>query len=195
MGTRGCYGFRKNGVDKLNYNQYDSYPDGLGFMMAEFCAGMTVPELNQLYDAIVVKGHNDKPTEDEIRECIKYNLVDLTVSRGSTDDWYCLLRNIQGELMPLWNIFKKGGTPYMYDAGNFMRDSLFCEYAYIINLDTNMLEFWEGFQKAPQEGNRYGTEVCPDYSEAKYYPCALRSEFPLDGDFSNVVDMMNSLCD
>ena len=30
MGTRGLYGFRKNGVDKTTYNHFDSYPDGLG---------------------------------------------------------------------------------------------------------------------------------------------------------------------
>ena len=27
MGTRGIFGFRKNGKDMLAYNQYDSYPE------------------------------------------------------------------------------------------------------------------------------------------------------------------------
>ena len=150
MGTRGCYGFRKNGVDKLNYNQYDSYPDGLGLTMAQFCAGMTIPELNQLCDAIVMKHDEDKPTEEEIRVCAKYGLIDLSVSRRDLNDWYCLLRNAQGDPSVQWNMFKGGDTPFMYDAREFIKDSLFCEYAYIINLDENVLEYWEGFQHKPQ---------------------------------------------
>jgi len=30
MGTRGAYGFRKNGIDKVTYNHFDSYPEQLG---------------------------------------------------------------------------------------------------------------------------------------------------------------------
>ena len=36
MGTRGLYGFRKNGVDKVTYNHYDSYPEYLGRNILEF---------------------------------------------------------------------------------------------------------------------------------------------------------------
>ena len=36
MGTRGLYGFRKNGVDKVTYNHWDSYPDGLGKQILRF---------------------------------------------------------------------------------------------------------------------------------------------------------------
>ena len=61
-----------------------------------------------------------------------------------TDDWYCLLRHAQGDL----NVYKNG-LRYMIDNHDFIKDSLFCEYAYIINLDTKRLEFYVGFQKTP----------------------------------------------
>ena len=36
MGTRGLWGFRKDGKDKLTYNHFDSYPDCLGHTIVEF---------------------------------------------------------------------------------------------------------------------------------------------------------------
>lgn len=188
MGTRGIYGFRKNGVDKLSYNHYDSYPDYLGEQIAKFCAGYTLPEMNDLYDKIVMVDESAKPTTEQIGQCVAAGLADLSVSTQKVDDWYCLLRNAQGDLTVLDKLIKSGGAAYMIDNQEFIKDSLFCEYGYIINLDTNMLEFWVGFQRTPQEGNRYGQE-----QEDGYYPCALKAVFPLDGDFSGVVDKMNEI--
>ena len=190
MGTRGIYGFRKNGVDKLSYNRYDSYPDYLGEQVCKFCAGYTLPEMNDLFDKIVMVDESAKPTNEQIGQCMSAGLADLSVSTQKVDDWYCLLRNAQGDLTVLDKLVKSGGVAYMIDNQEFIKDSLFCEFGYIINLDTNMLEFWVGFQREPQEGNRYGEE-----QEDGYYPCALKAEFPLDGDFSDVVDKMNKISD
>lgn len=67
------------------------------------------------------------------------------------------------------------------DAGDFIKDSLFCEYGYIINLDTNVLEFWVGAQDRPSYGNRYGT--CSSeirYTGATpYWPCLKVAEYQL----------------
>lgn len=62
MGTRGCYGFRKNGMDKLTYNHYDSYPDYLGKIMATFCKETSLDEMNEIYDRLILVNENDKPT-------------------------------------------------------------------------------------------------------------------------------------
>lgn len=37
MGTRGAYGFYKDGQNKLTYNHFDSYPEGLGNTVVDFC--------------------------------------------------------------------------------------------------------------------------------------------------------------
>ncbi|MBR2810525.1 MAG: hypothetical protein IKD69_04015 [Solobacterium sp.] len=50
----------------------------------------------------------------------------------------------------------------------FIQDSLFREYARVIDLDENRLLFHVSFQKTPQEDNRYGCS--PD--ENGYYPAA-----------------------
>ena len=184
MGTRGLYGFRKNGVDKTTYNHYDSYPSWLGRKVVEFCKLHSVKEMNTIFDKIVMVNRDVTPTEKQIEECIKNGYADFGVSSGKETDWYCLLRNCQGDLECL---AKAKDNAYMENNSEFIKDSLFCEYAYIINLDDEVLEFWEGFQKVSQEGNRYGIE--PD---GNYYPCKLSLTFPLNEieDVDKIVKMM-----
>ena len=54
MGTRGLYGFRKNGKDKITYNHWDSYPEGLGQNVLNFVKETSIEELNSIYDKIIL---------------------------------------------------------------------------------------------------------------------------------------------
>lgn len=171
MGTRGLYGLRKNGKDKTSYNHFDSYPTGLGTDILNFIRNHSNAALNEFYDCIIMVNERSKPTDEEKTNCSKNHSIDLNVSSGSVDDWYCLLRNVQGNLEALF----QWESPYMIDNRDFIKDSLFCEYAYIINLDTNMLEYYKGFQHVPQAGNRYGVTA-----NDGYYPCKLVTEIPLE---------------
>ena len=173
MGTRGLYGFRYRGIDKTTYNHYDSYPDCLGSDMLEYCSKHDVERMKKIYDNIYLVNESDKPSQKDIKLCLTAGWYDGNVSRKTTEEWYCLLRNTQGDLS-VYDSYMDGKLP-MIDNHEFIQDSLFCEYAYIINLDEEVLEFWVGFQKKPQEGNRYG-EVPDD----GYYPCALKASVPLD---------------
>lgn len=190
MGTRGLYGFRKNGVDKLTYNHYDSYPSCLGEAMVEFCKETSIEEMNEIFDKLILVVENSTPTKEQITECAEF--YDGGVSTGKIDDWYCLLREAQGNP----NVYKHG-LRYMIDNQNFINDSLFCEYAYIINLDTNCLEFWVGFQKKPCEGNRYGTIGQDDWANScSYYPCKMVAYYSLDTidiySVQTLIDSMNA---
>lgn len=170
MGTRGAYGFYKNGTNKITYNHFDSYPEGLGADVVKFIQSTPVAELHTIFDEIEMIEENSKPTPEQIE---KYqHFADTSVSSGSLEEWYVLLRHAQGDL----SAFQKG-LRHMIDGGaNFMKDSLFCEWAYVINLDENVLEVYEGFQKTPQN-NRYGTEE-PD--KMGYYNVKLVKTYPLD---------------
>ena len=187
MSTRGLYGFRKNGIDKCTYNHFDSYPSGLGNDVVKFCANNTVEDLKFFFDNIELVFEDSIPTESQIRECQIAGYVDLSVSSQSQTDWYCLLRNLQGNFKEYQKCIDDGNKLYMTDGIGFIQDSLFCEYAYIINLDDEVLEFYEGFQKEPQVGNRYGTK-----DDRGYYPCKLALTIPLDEleDVNKIVKMM-----
>lgn len=186
MGTAGIYGIRKNGKDKITYSNFDSYPDSLGTHMIKFSkAGIN--KLNELYDRILLVNTDNKPTQKQIDICIKNNWVNLDMSNKSYNDWYCLLRNLQGKPCEYLNA---DNEIYMIDDSDFIKESLFCEYGYIINLDTNMLEFWKGFQTTPQNDNRYGCKVTDSF----YYPCKMVLEISLEeiNNIQSIINRMNS---
>lgn len=176
MSTRGLYGIRKNGKDKLTYNHSDSYPDWLGAEIVEFIKSHSKDELNKFFDLIKLVDEELPPKAEEITECVKKGYVDLDVSTQSVADWYCLTRNLQGNFKLYSSLIADNKTIYMIDSHDFINDSLFCEYAYIINLDDDTLEFYVGFQKKPDKDNRYG--VRPD--KQGYYPCKMIKAYPLE---------------
>lgn len=177
MGTRGLIGFRYKEKDYLTYNHFDSYPDCLGFNILEELGNMDFNKLKKAVEKLVLVNEDIKPTFEQRLDVAK-EFWDLSVGNQTPESWYCLLRNAQGKLYPYYS----GKLKYMIDSHNFITDSLFCEWAYIINLDTMKLEIWRGFQKALQKDNRYIKDVPlikGEYKKPEYYPCALVKEYPL----------------
>jgi hypothetical protein len=197
MGTRSATGFRLNGRDVLAYNQLDGYPEGIGQeIVKEIIEGIASlgyePALatwRKLAGDIKIVDKEQKPTKADIAATKAH--TNLEVSKQSTNDWYCLLRNLQGTIIAR---LKSG---YILDASDFITQSLFCEWAYILNLDDEVFEVYQGFQKQPHDKGRYadvreGLETIParryvgldgtveEVPELTYYPCALIASIPLD---------------
>lgn len=147
MGTRHLVGFTHNGVTKANYGQYDGYPSGVGSDVLTFAQSLPkrygedkVAIINGLgadVDALIVVPESGTPSDAERAKLAEF--TDARVSNG--DDWYAVLRNCQGDLDA---ILRAG---YILDSFKFGFDSLFCEWAYIIDLDTFRLDVYKGFQK------------------------------------------------
>lgn len=170
MGTRGVWGFYKKGINKLTYNHFDSYPSHLGLKMVEFVQSTSIEDLNNIFGRIILIDESVKPTKNQIKECKKYS--DLKVSNQSIFDWYCLLRNAQGcpELY-------KSDLRYMLNYNNFIKESLFCEWAYVINLSENILEIYSGFRDKPNsKENRY--KILEPKED--YYACEKLIDFRLN---------------
>ncbi len=124
MSTRGAYGFRYKETDKIQYNHCDSYPSGLGTDICKFISKHPVEKLKKFFNRIMLKKHDN--------------------------ELYDKLRSIQGNLDSLM----KKKTPVMIDNKDFLQDSLFCEWGYVINLDTEVLEVYKGWQNEATR-NRY----------------------------------------
>lgn len=143
MGTRGYMGIKKKGELKGSYNHCDSYFEGLGNDIIQSInnipADKRIDRLNEVFDRIELVDEKSTPTSEQIDYCIENDLVNLSVSSKSTDEWYCLLREAQGKL----NLYINNNIKYMLNGNDFLKDELWCEYAYIINLDTNKLEIYE----------------------------------------------------
>ena len=115
MGTRGVFGFRKGGIDKIAYNHYDSYLTGLGKDIVKFIKRNPIPILNDMFDKIILINDDIKFSEEK---------------KKFADD-----KNV---------IMYEKGLIYMLDGSEFTEDGLCCEWGYIMNLDTNMLEIHKG---------------------------------------------------
>ena len=100
--------------------------------------------------------------------------MDEGVSERRPEDWYCLLRGSQGEP----KAYLGDGLRYMIDNHTLLESSLFCEWAYIINLDTKMLEVYKGYNKSPDAPGRYARKRVKDDSEC--WGVALIDEVPIE---------------
>jgi hypothetical protein len=188
MGTRGIVGVVAGEVEKIAYNQYDSYPEGVGWdTLKELRSIIKRGKLNKYYDlALTAHLVNDevKPTKSEI-EFLGARFADTSVSTGSLEEWYVLLRNLQGKL---FDTLKAG---YIHDNKVFIFDSLYCEWGYIVNFDTKTFEVYMGFQTKPHDKGRYAGLKSENFERTKkalkgvggsdeYYPCALVKTYPFD---------------
>jgi len=186
VSTRGTFGTRIDGVDRLAYNHFDSYPNAFGAaLVREFMTALAeygVMELADLARSVRCVNNTDIVTEEEYEQH-----VDWIAYKGEYDsslDWYGFLREVQGKIISLLR------AGIMASTHDFILDSLFCEWAYIFNFDDEVFEVYKGFQDAPHTNGRYADHCADRFTKERYtdgrpggppryYPCALVITFPL----------------
>lgn len=179
MGTRGAIGFIVDDKEKVTYNHFDSYPSELGVQILEYIAATQVEKMLEAARRIELVNEDSTPTPAQIKALKKF--ADTGVGNQSLSDWYCLLRSAQGNL----GAYAKAGV--MIDSHRFLHDSLFCEWAYLINLDSGKLEVYRGFNKNPKAAGRYAGIRKPDMKgrdgtiiPTEYNGVVLIAEHPLE---------------
>lgn len=198
MGTRGLWGLRHKNNDYLTYNHFDSYPSGLGNIMVATIHNYSDETMKSVAEEIQLVDQEDKPCEEAVKQMkkimgneeeIKKILMDKGIPEDEVDQtiemreytvegidkaqsYYSLLRITQGDP----DSYFSRGLRYMTDDREFMFDSIFCEWAYIINLDTKMLEVYKGFNKD------YKNQRLPYVKTEKdeYYACAPLVDIPFE---------------
>ena len=146
MTWRGCFGVRIYGVDKLTYSGKNASIEGLGLVI--------------------------------IKETI--NLIEKLGYDNSIKLWKSQARNLiltdkpdcQYKQRTLQDILSKGTA---YDANNLILNSKACDWAYIMNLDTEFFEIYEGNQKKYHNNGRF----CRIRLAESFIPCALFIEVPM----------------
>ena len=114
-------------------------------------------------------------------------VVDFCEQLENHDCWEQLLHQVEGIKDTgvseandgrdfLWGTFEGSVREFEQDF-DFMRDSLFCEYAYIIDLDEMELKFYRGWKTEPGNSD-LPFPMVPD--ENGYYPVHLVFSLPLD---------------
>jgi hypothetical protein len=170
MSTRGVTGYVANGKWYVTYNHSDSYPSWLGMRVLEFCKTVKNWDLvkERVSKLTLVNGENQ--VDEDVKGLYYQYYNNPNVALGSMDakdksanTWYWFLRSLQGE--EILKEVAEGIVVHMIDSHDFMRDSLFCEWGYIIDLDEMVLRVYKGFNKAFDPNSALPPDIANDYFE------------------------------
>ena len=163
MGTRNLTCVYVDGEYKVaQYGQWDGYPNGQGTTALEFL-------LDANLDKFTEKVRNLKWITDE--ECERIDKV-----KDWTRKYPELSRDTGAEILE----FIDQGVTKVGNALSFAGSSLFCEWAYVIDLDTNLFEIYQGFNKKRIEEGRFLSDDSALDTEGDYEPVRLLKTYNLD---------------
>lgn len=188
MSTRAAYGFRHNNKDYISYNHSDGDPTGLGYEFLEALTSFTLTQdieylRSKIENITLIQRNNHVFSGNEL-----LSIIDRIDSLGIANDLKnkytsnseVLAENIlyftQGQLDAI--IDREFSIPYMLDSKTFLYDSLFCEWAYIVNLDEQVIEFYKGFNKNPNSNGRYASLNADYKNPNEYFGVALMGNIP-----------------
>lgn len=175
MGTRGAVGFKFDQKEVIFYNHLDSHPDSLGRDVVNYVRSVT--DWNEIREKVVAFEPIEEgatPTQEHKDRARFFGTTDLRVSTKSENDFYCLTRGAQGNIELQLSL----GFGELYNE--FLYQSLHCEYAYVINLDTLELEFYEGFNEDREADGRYAKGEDEGFERNGYAGVRLVGEAPLN---------------
>ena len=172
MGTRNLTIVHKNGEYKVaQYGQWDGYPEGLGATLLNFLKNVNMDSFRNAIDNVSFY------TKEELEDIDKY--IDDMRKDIPNYEWQRyfphLSRDCGGDILN-HIVFK--GVDKVKNSIDFAADSLFCEWAYVIDLDTNKFEVYKGFnhKELSSDERFYFLEdksdkeniVCKDYHPIKF---------------------------
>lgn len=152
MGTRNLTMVKADNEYKIGqYGQYDGHPDVQGVEI------LTALLLMDGFSSFKEKVNSLKQLTDiEAQEYLKScggddsGWVSLAVSKVFEEKYPHLHRNFAGQIIAA--VASGDVTEVLIDI-SFAGDSLFCEWAYVVDLDANTFEVYCGFNKTPLKKN------------------------------------------
>ncbi len=185
MGTRNLTMVISNGKTKVaQYGQWDSYPSVQGLTALSFLK--RVISENKLADF--------KAKIDSLRWLTKKELAIIDKDENWSTNYPHLSRDGGAQILNALFYGEMEVSDYpnprkvikvnfngVIDRGDFAADSLFCEWAYVIDLDKGTFEVYEGFNKQPlTETDRfYPLQANKDKTD-EYFPVKLLASFDLN---------------
>ena len=172
-GTRGAYGFFSNTKVKLTYNHFDSMPEALGKEIVAFIRKVESEKgwnkLRIAVDGATMVDENAKMTEAEAK---RYFPKKKSFPKLPT--WYEALHPYM--LGKILHALYDGSVSHMTDSKDFPKNSNFCDYCYVIDLNTMTFDVYIGQQKKPDPNSYFG-----DTKNAEgFYPVRFVATWYLD---------------
>lgn len=189
MGTRNLTMVidKKGDMKIAQYGQWDGYPSGQGVTILNFARNKEkMARLENEFDNIRFLNKNDK----EYLEAYDSRAPEWSNEPDNRTDedkyWWekTQTRDLGGEILDSIITIDKSRLPKemngkicLSDTREFGKDSLFCEYAYCINLQTDKLMCFFGFN---QDESKQHEWFETDPSDSGYVGCRLVKEYDLN---------------
>lgn len=171
MGTRHLIAVQLDGQYRIaQYGQWDGYPSGQGLNVLKFIRQMDRPKFEAALRACSFLTPEDI---QDLNEKIKREGLAERWQRR----WPELSRDAGSDILSMVDAAPAGLR--LKNSISFAADSLFCEWAYVIDLDVGKLEVFTGFNKEPlAAGDRFALITCDD-AHKDYRPVRKVGEWPL----------------
>ena len=189
MGTRHLTMVILDGKVKVaQYGQWDGYPEGQGKNVVNFILhGMKELEFkNNTRNSVFI-------TDDELNKRWKEitqrtdGMANLEEADKFKAKYPQLYRDMGSGVLKF--IQESRDTVELQDKSKFAADSLFCEFAYVLDMDNNILEVYEGFNKRPlKEEERF---YYLQKKNMEYYPVKLLKKYPFNELTDTTMDVLS----
>lgn len=183
MGTRHLIMVIAGGETKIaQYGQWDGYPDGQGVEVLNFLKQIDLRgEWKTFYERVRALNWLTKEQSEEIEKDENWPQKHPYLSRDAGARILYAVHFHEMEVNEGYGKRKKVPVKItgLVDSTAFAADSLFCEWAYVIDLDKKVLEVYSGFNQNPvDETHRF--YHLNDKTEGEYGIIALEHTFSLD---------------
>ena len=150
MGTRGLYCvIHKEKVVVAQYGQWDAYPSGQGVDILNFIKNNSI---TMFKDKLKQVKFINKAKQKEIDKWLKAigcenGWMNMTQSGLYKEKYSYLSRDIGGAIFETILHAPQGETIWLHNQIEFAAESLFCEWAYVLDLDSEKLEVYGDFNQ------------------------------------------------
>lgn len=188
MGTRHLIGAVIDGDFKIaQYGQWDGYPSGQGLGVLEFLRTVDLPDFKEQVRGLRWATQADEQAMDDALGTGGSSWITMEQADELRRNYPAMSRDTGSSILTL---VADGDVQVVRDSRSFALDSLFCEWAYVIDLDRDVLEVYRGFQQTPPQKGRWAGQwdefVWRENKDYRYYAVELVAEYPLgalpDGD-------------
>ena len=174
MGTRNLTCVILNGDFKVaQYGQWDGYPSGSGKDILDWLSDKAADfeRLKEVANKVTrMRGDYDSQTWVEIN-----TENPRVIPQADFDKYPSFSRDMGSEVL---EYIISTENPIVVLQEDFAQESLFCEWVYVIDLDSMNFDIYEGFNTQPlSECELFYTGKVPD---GEYYPVKLVKSYPLN---------------
>lgn len=159
------------------YGQWDGYPSGQGKTVLRFIHDNDMQAFKQKLANV------QWITEEEHDAALRSvgapdGMLDMDQHAEYVKRYPELTRDTGADILDL--IMKSEELIKLSNSIKFAADSLFCEWAWLINLDSNELEVYKGFNREPlPDGERF-KGIDPDAERGEYHEIKFVRTFTFD---------------